>query len=66
MPLGIEPSARLLPLCPFEQRSDLTRTFAAAFDNSRGPDLSERALLELVRSGVYIGTTRRCTFLAGG
>src|SRR5579872_1367533 len=59
-PIVIEPSAGqlssdagLLPIRQFDQRIGLTRTFAAALDDPRDPDLTEHTFLEMVRSRVY-------------
>src|SRR5690348_12152768 len=59
-PLVIEPSpgqlssdAGLLPIRQFDQRIGLTRSFAAALDDPRDPDLTEHTFLEMVRSRVY-------------
>ena len=59
-PLVLEPSpgqlsgdAGLLPIRQFDQRIGLTRSFAAALDDSRDPDLTEHTFLEMVRSRVY-------------
>src|SRR5260370_29307166 len=59
-PLVIEPSsgqlssdAGLLPICQFDQRIGLTRSFADALDDPRDPELSEHTSLEMVRARVY-------------
>jgi hypothetical protein len=56
--LAIEPSpgqlsrAGLLPLCQFDQRIGLTRSFTAALD-PRDPELIEHSFLEMVQSCVF-------------
>ena len=59
-PLIVEPSvgqlsgdAGLLPVRQFDQRIALTRSFAAALDDPRDPDLTEHTFLEMVRSRTY-------------
>jgi hypothetical protein len=59
-PLVIEPSAGqlssdagLLPIRQFDGRIGLTRSFAAALDDPRDPDLTEHTFLEMVRARVY-------------
>jgi len=59
-PLVIESSpgqlssdAGLLPIREFDQRTGLTRAFAAALDDPRDPNLTDHTFLEMVRSRVY-------------
>ena len=59
-PLVIEPSpgqlsgdAGLLPVRQFDEGIGLTRSFAAALDDPRDPDLTEHTFPGMVRSRVY-------------
>src|SRR6476646_11536729 len=60
LPIQIEVSdapltsdAGLLPLRQFDERSGLTKQFAAVFDDHRDPELTEHTFLEMVRSRVF-------------
>jgi hypothetical protein len=59
-PLVLEPSpgqlsgdAGLLPVRQFDQRIELTQSFADALDDPRDRELTEHSFLEMVRSRVY-------------
>src|SRR5262249_57889524 len=60
MPLGFEPApgqlssdAPQLPLRQLDQRNGLTQALAYALDDARDPQLTERKLLEMIRSRVH-------------